>query len=158
MPSLLQNTSMTGVSSGWAVGPAPPHTDWHCRLAQAATHTKGPFQQLCAQARPPQPAEARKGVPARRRDGTGHRLHQQPRPGRPQHSAWLRLLHLAGPQAAPAQGGGQLLLVPNPTGHTAIYLGVGPAPWPRPLSTSGKAALYAHLSLLRPGAPQQPQA
>lgn len=69
-------------------------------------------------------------------------------PGSPQHLLGSVSLHLAGPWAAPAQGSvGSCYSVPNPTGHRAIYLDVGPAPplTSPTLSTSGKAALYAHL-------------
>lgn len=115
------------MSGGRAVGPAPPHTDWHHHLHH------GTWAAGCrAWPHPASRGEERCPCPLGMGGEAGRHLHQQPRPGRPQHSAGLRLLHLAGPRAAPAQGGGQLLLVPNSTGHTAIYLGVGPAPLASP--------------------------
>lgn len=74
-------------------------------------------------------------------------------PGSPQHLLGSVSPQLAGPWAAPAQGSvGSCYSVPNPMGHRAIYLDVGPAPplTSPTLSTSGKAALYAHLPPLYP--------
>lgn len=156
MASLLQNTSRTGVSGGQAVGPVPPHTDWHRHLH------RGTWASGVQRPGPVQPAEARKGVSARWGDGEmGQDATRTSSlaPGRPQHSAWLRLPHPAGPWAAPAQGGGQLLLVPNPIGHRAIYLGVGPTPLASPAVHFRKSrTLCPPAPPVPPGAPQQPRA
>lgn len=81
-------------------------------------------------------------------------------PGSPQHLLGSVSPQLAGPWAVPVQGSvGSCYSVPNPMGHRAIYLDVGPAPplTSPTLSTSGKAALYAHLPpLYPPRASQQP--
>lgn len=157
-PSLLQNTSRTRVSSGRAMSPAPPHTAWHPqRLAPLPGCRLPPWDLLGSWVQRAQPPLASRGkerhpCPSGRwGDRAGRRPplpHQQPLPREPPAPAWLCLTAPGRPWAAPAQGSvGSCYSVPNPTGHRAIYLDVGPAPplTSPTLSTSGKAALYAHL-------------
>lgn len=163
-PSLLQNTSRTGVSRGWADSPAPPHTQtgtlsaWHHCLPPSV----GPVGNLSAEGLAPfsQQRQGKTSLPVRETGSQGRMLPPTPpaafAQGAPSTLFGSVSLHLAGPWAAPAQGSvGSCYSVPNPTGHRAIYLDVGPAPplTSTTLSTSGKAALYAHLPPLsvRPG-------
>ena len=153
--------------------PCPsPHTDWHpqCRAPPPGSRlplTVGPIGHLGAEGWVPssQQRRGKASLPVRGRQG---RVMPSP-PSPPAVSAQgapSTLLgsvspHLAGPWAAPARGSrGSCYSVPNPTGHRAIYLDVGPAPplTSPTLSTSGKAALYAHLPPLSicPRASQQP--
>lgn len=155
-PSLLQNTSRTRVSSGRAISPAPPHTARHPqRLAPLPGCRLPPWDLLGSwvqRARAPRASRGQERHPCpsgRWGDRAGRRPPTSSLcPGSPQHLLGSVSRHLAGPWAAPAQGSvGSCYSVPNPTGHRAIYLDVGPAPplTSPTLSTSGKAALYAHL-------------
>lgn len=169
-PSLLRNTSRTGVSSGRATSPAPPHTQTgtlragHCLLALGCHSPWDLSGGWVQRAGSPLASRGQERHPCLSGgDRAGDAL---PPPAVSTQGAPSTLLgsvspHLAGPWAAPARGSvGSCYSVPNPTGHRAIYLDVGPAPplTSPTLSTSGKAALYAHLPPLsiRPRASQQP--
>lgn len=151
--------------------PCPsPHADRHPQSGAPLPGSRlpltvGPVGQLGAEGWVPssQQRPGKASLPVRGRQG---RVMPSPPPavstqGAPSTLLGSVSLHLAGPWAAPARGSvGSCYSVPNPTGHRAIYLDVGPAPplTSPTLSTSGKAALYAHLPPLsiRPRASQQP--
>lgn len=133
---------------------APGTTAW----LQAATHRGTRWAAGCRGRVPSsQQRPGKASLPVRVRQGRG--MPSPPPPpavsaqGAPSTLLGSVSLHLAGPWAAPARGSaGSCYSVPNPTGHRAIYLDVGPAPplTSPTLSTSGKAALYAHLPPLYP--------
>lgn len=140
-PPLLQNAARTWRT---AAGPAlPSHTAWRPRcpaplsvLSRLLPPAQYPVGGQRWRARPRVASRGEDGVPApsgRWGDGAGCCPHQQPPPGRPQHSAWLHLPAPGGVVGCPSPGvAGSCYSVPNPVGHRAIYLDVGRARPPPP--------------------------
>lgn len=151
----------TGTRVRWlGLWPSPFHPDWtlgHHHPAPGCTapwdplgiwFQRGPDPQESGQSWPPGPswpAEARADITAHGEVGRARCPHQQPLPGQPQH--WLALsLKWTGLQAAPP-GPGASSAQCRILGCRAIYLAFCPASLPLApahISTSGKAALYAH--------------
>ena len=163
-PPLLQNASRTGVSGGWDAALPSSHTDWRSQcpaplfvLSRPLPPPQDPPGSWMQRARPRLASRGRCPCPIGEvGDGAGCCPTSSLRPGRPRPSAWLCLPAPGRASGCPSSGVvGSCYSVPNPLGHRAIYLDVGPAhPRPPPCSPrQEKPHFTPHLSTpsLQPG-------
>lgn len=142
-----------GVSGGRAAALPSSHTDWRpqcpprrprgpgCCSTRRTRRAAG-----CGGPSPVQPAEARKVSPPRREVGRWGRMPPPP-------AASVR-----GALSTPPGGGGSCYSVPNPVGHRAIYLDVGPArPQPPPCSPLQETPHFTPLLPPPVSGPEQPR-